>query len=146
MGNKHFLWHIKVDTPIHSLLLNRGNDTQQLNWEFSVSIGLPDVKISQHLQIDDGFRDAFDAVVVKVDRLQGGEQTHLWGDFCEAVLRQICNTGGETGVDETCFCFWKYIAHYSLPQRWPLCFRLLRLINTSLWQSDQQCASSSILV
>lgn len=60
------------------------------NWKCSVSSDPPDVKISQHLQIDNGFWDALDAVVVEVERLEGGEQTHFWRDFCEAILGQIC--------------------------------------------------------
>lgn len=67
----------------------------------SVGSDPPDVEISQHLQIDDGFWDALDAVVVEVERLEGRKQTHFWGDFCEAVLGQICNTG-PTGEDQIC--------------------------------------------
>lgn len=51
------------------------------------------------MQIDDGFWDALDAVVVEVERLEGGEQTHFWRDFCEAILGQICEAE-ETGDDE----------------------------------------------
>lgn len=47
----------------------------------------PDVKVGEHLQIDDGFWDALDAVVVEVEGLQGGEQTHFRGDFCQVILR-----------------------------------------------------------
>lgn len=51
MGNKHFRptgWISMLDP----------------NWE--TAFVPPDVEISQHLQIDDGFRDALDAVVVEV--------------------------------------------------------------------------------
>lgn len=66
------------------------NDTQELNRKYSVGNDPPYVKISKHLQIDNGFRDALDAVVIEVERLEGGEQTHFWRDFCEAILGQIC--------------------------------------------------------
>lgn len=92
MENKHFLRHIKLNTLKRSLLLNGHNDSQEPNREHGVSNDPPDVKISQHLQIDDGFWDALDAVVVEVERLEGGEQTHFWRNFREAILGQICNT------------------------------------------------------
>lgn len=60
--------------------------------ERSVGNHKPDVKISQHLQIDNGLWDALDAVVVEIEQLEGGKQTHLWGDFRETILGQICNT------------------------------------------------------
>lgn len=41
-------------------------DRREPDWECAFHHGSPDVEISQHLQIDDGFGDALDAVVVKV--------------------------------------------------------------------------------
>lgn len=58
----------------------------------SVANHKPDVKISQHLQVDNGLRDALDAVVVEIEQLEGGKETHLGGDFRETILGQICNT------------------------------------------------------
>lgn len=41
-------------------------DTQEPNGEDAFRNGPPDVEIGQHLQVDDGFGDALDAVVVEV--------------------------------------------------------------------------------
>lgn len=78
MGNKHFL------------LARRISMKPEQSWERPIGDGPPYVEKSQHLQVDDGFRDALDAVVVKVQWLEGGEETHLRGDLCEAILGQIC--------------------------------------------------------
>lgn len=100
----------------------------------------PDVKISQHLQIDNGFWDALDAVVVEVERLEWGEQTHFRRDFCEAILGQICK------AEEQKLTTYVHFEHtgdihimiFSRSGHRPLCLlsasghRLERLINTSL--------------
>lgn len=49
-------------------------------------VSSPDVKISQHLQVDNGFWDALDAVVVEVEWLEGRKKTDFWGDFSETIL------------------------------------------------------------
>ena len=50
----------------------------------------PDVQVGEHLQVDDGFGDTLDAVVVEVERLQRSKQTHLPRDLRQAVLGEVC--------------------------------------------------------
>ena len=50
----------------------------------------PDVQVGEHLQVDDGFGDTLDAVVVEVERLQRSEQAHLRRDLRQAVLGEVC--------------------------------------------------------
>lgn len=58
-------WNGEQALPPNSVELAQ-TDGSQTESVCAFHQGPPDVEISQHLQVDDGFGDAFDAVVVKV--------------------------------------------------------------------------------